>query len=66
MSLLRRNCREITRLVLEGEDRALSVGERLVLRLHWAACEGCTRFRGQVGVMREALARARDEDAGKR
>jgi hypothetical protein len=64
MNPLIRNCREVTRLVLEGEDRALTVGERTVLRLHWAVCEGCSRFRDQVGVMRGALAARRRADEG--
>lgn len=59
MNPLIRNCREVTRLVLEGEDRTLGVGERAVLRLHWAVCEGCSRFRDQVALMRGALAAQR-------
>jgi hypothetical protein len=57
MSTLRLTCREVTRLVLEGEARKLSVGERTMLRLHWLACDGCTRFRRQVRTMRGALDR---------
>lgn len=52
---LRRTCREITHLVLEGEDRALSSGERLVLRMHLLACKACPRFVRQVKFMRTAL-----------
>jgi hypothetical protein len=55
MTSLRLSCREVTRLVLEGEERSLGVGERVVLRLHWLACDGCTRFRRQVETMRGAL-----------
>ena len=58
---LRRNCREVTRIVLEGQDRELAFGERVILRLHWAACDGCTRFRGQVDLMRGALGRWRSQ-----
>ena len=56
MSALRRTCREVTRLVLEGQDRRLSATERVALRLHWLACDGCSRFRRQVEVMRGAEA----------
>ena len=28
-----------------------------VLQLHWLACDGCSRFRRQVEVMRGALGR---------
>ena len=57
MTAFRLTCREVTRLVLEGEARELSLSERVVLRLHWLACDGCTRFRRQVHTMRGALDR---------
>lgn len=41
-------CRETTRLVLEGEDRALPLGERVLVRVHLGMCKGCTRFSKQV------------------
>ena len=56
---LRRTCREVTRLVLEGELRQLGPLERLSLRLHWLACEGCARFRRQNETMRLAIDRWR-------
>jgi hypothetical protein len=62
---LRRNCREVTRIVLEGQDRTLTLQERVILRLHWAACDGCTRFREQMNLMRGALGvwrRQRDKE----
>jgi hypothetical protein len=37
MTAFRLTCREVTRLVLEGEARELSLAERTVLRLHWMA-----------------------------
>jgi hypothetical protein len=52
---IRLTCKETTRLVLEGEDRALSLGERLVVRLHLGYCKGCTRFSNQVQLMRGAM-----------
>jgi len=51
---LRRSCKEVTRLVLESEDRPLKLVERLALRLHWMRCTNCTRFRGQAALMRAA------------
>jgi len=64
---LRRDCREVTRIVLEGQERDFTLGERVILRLHWAACDGCSRFRTQVDLMRGALGRwrsQRDQDLG--
>ena len=52
---IRRTCREVTRLVLESEDRPLSAWDRLALRLHWLACAACRRFRDQSLTMRAAM-----------
>lgn len=56
---LRRSCREVTRLVLESEERQLTLTERTALQFHWMACTNCTRFKGQAEVMREAVKRWR-------
>jgi hypothetical protein len=56
---LRLTCREVTRLVLEGDERALGRLERLSLRLHWLACEACARFARQNATMRVAVDRWR-------
>jgi hypothetical protein len=53
------SCRESAHLLLQGEDRPLGLGERLLLRLHLTACDGCTRFVGQLRVMRGAVHRWR-------
>lgn len=58
------SCRDITRLVLEREERALTPWERLKLRLHMLACKACPRFERQVSFMREAMGRWRDPHRG--
>ena len=52
---LRLTCKETARLVLEGEDRTLPLGERVLVRLHLGMCKGCTRFSQQVRLMHGAL-----------
>jgi hypothetical protein len=52
---LKLTCQETVRLVLEGEDRALPLGERVLVRVHLGYCKGCTRFSQQVHLMRGAL-----------
>lgn len=63
-----KTCREVTRLVLQGEDRPLGLGERLGVRLHLLICATCPQFTRQVRLMRQASARWRaytaDDDAG--
>lgn len=61
-------CQETTRLVLEGEDRALAPGERIRVRMHQHLCRGCARFSQQVRLMRHAMQdwrrEAGDDDPG--
>jgi len=56
MSLFYRKCREVTRLVLERENRSLTLVERFAVRLHLGICLMCTRFSGQVRLMNRAMA----------
>jgi len=56
MSLFHRNCREVTRLVLERENRRLTLVERFAVRFHLGICVMCTRFTGQVQLMNRAMA----------
>jgi hypothetical protein len=58
---IRRNCKEVTTLVLQAQDRPLTRLERASLRLHWLVCVGCRRFRGQAGLMQQAMRRWRVE-----
>ena len=57
--LLFRNCREVTELVLGGEDRKLAFVERAAVRLHLQICVACPKFTRQVALMRQALPRWR-------
>ena len=54
-----RSCREVTRLVLESQDRELPLADKLALQIHWRICDGCTKFRSQAELMREAMKRWR-------
>lgn len=50
-------CQEVTRLVLQSQDRPLRPLEKASLQLHWLACQRCRDFRSQQRLMRAALAR---------
>ena len=52
---LKPTCREVHRLVSEGMDRDLSLVERVRLRLHLLVCTACTRFSGQMALLRGAM-----------
>ena len=49
------SCREVTRLVSQGQDRKLALGERTALRLHFALCKGCRNVEQQFRFLRRAV-----------
>lgn len=57
------SCKEVTRLVSQGEDRRLALGERVAVRLHFAICRGCRNMESQLKFLRVAVGRlSRDGD----
>ncbi|UTY57122.1 zf-HC2 domain-containing protein [Massilia sp. erpn] len=63
---LKPTCREVHRLVSEGMDRKLSLVERIRMRLHLTVCDACTRFSGQMSLLRQAMRRFPFDDEEKR
>jgi Putative zinc-finger len=57
-----RSCREVTRMVSQSEDRALSFAERVALRAHLAVCRGCRNAREQLLFLRRATRRLSNQD----
>jgi len=53
-------CKEATRLVSQGLDRRLGLGERLALRLHLLICDGCANFRKQAAFLHRILSSLAD------
>jgi len=49
------NCKEATSLASQGLDRRLGLGERILLRLHLAVCDGCSRVTRQFAFLRKAV-----------
>ena len=63
------NCRDTTRLLSESQERPLTFGEKVSLRLHLLMCNGCRNFNEQMGSLRRitrAYAKGIDEPADKR
>jgi hypothetical protein len=59
------SCKETTRLLSQGEDRALGFGERVALRVHLAICQGCRNVDAQFKFLRlaaQSLARDGTEE----
>ena len=49
------SCKETTRLLSQGEDRKLRLGERVALRMHLAICDGCRNVTAQFKFLRAAV-----------
>ena len=64
ITLLRRTCREAAALLVAREDRALSLPDRVALKLHLMACDACPKFENQVLTLRAAMKRWRHGAGG--
>lgn len=51
------SCKDVTHLLSEGQDRKLSVTERMSMEMHLAMCKGCSNFRKQMSFLRTACRR---------
>ncbi len=49
------NCKEVSRLISEGQDRTLPPGERARLRLHFVLCRTCRTVDEQMQFLRRAM-----------
>ena len=50
-------CKDTSRLISEGQERQLSLKERISLRLHVWMCNNCRRFEQQIVAMRKIIQR---------
>ena len=50
-------CKKTSRLISEGQERQLSMKERINLRLHLWMCNNCRRFEKQIVTMRKIMHR---------
>lgn len=48
------SCKEVTHLLSDGQDRKLTIGERINLEMHLARRKGATNYRKQMDFLREA------------
>ncbi len=49
------SCKETTRLLSQVEDRELGFGERVMVRVHLAICNGCRNVNAQFKFLRRAV-----------
>jgi len=56
------DCKTVSRLISEGQDKLLTPPERARLRLHYVVCQTCRDVDGQMSFLRQAMKRlGRDE-----
>jgi hypothetical protein len=55
MMKIKLHCRHAHRLAIESMDRTLSWRERVRLRLHLMACDMCSSFVQEIGVLRRSI-----------
>jgi hypothetical protein len=48
------SCKESTRLLSEGQDRKLTLSEKVQLEMHLTLCKGCKNFKSQMSFLRTA------------
>ena len=51
------DCKAISRLISDGQDRDLPPAERARMRLHFVICETCRGVNDQFSFLREAMKR---------
>jgi hypothetical protein len=56
------SCREASALQSQGQDRPLTLRERIRLRAHLALCRGCRNFGRQLFFIRAAMKRYLDRE----
>lgn len=49
------NCQHATKLISESQDRALSMPEKISLKMHLMMCTGCKNFSLQVPFLSKAM-----------
>ena len=54
--VIMRTCKDVSRLLSEGLDRDLALGERAAVRVHLFICTACSRVKTQFEFLRRAAA----------
>ncbi len=55
--MIRISCKESSRLISQGLDRDLDLGQRAALRLHLFICTACARVKTQFAFLHRAVPR---------
>lgn len=56
------DCKEVSRLISEGQDQALDPAARARMRLHFVICSACRNVDAQMNFLRLALRKLGRDD----
>lgn len=56
------DCKEVSRLISDGQDDRLPVADRARMRLHFVLCETCRNVDEQMQFIRRAMRKLSDEE----
>ena len=59
---LQLDCKEVSRLISQGQDQTLPASERARLRLHFVVCQTCRNVDEQMDFIRRAMRRLGQDD----
>lgn len=51
------DCKEVSRLISDGQDQQLPAGDRARMRLHFVICQTCRNVDEQMQFIRQAMKR---------
>jgi hypothetical protein len=54
------SCKDVSRLVSQGQERPFGWWERWRLNMHLSVCAACTRFDAQMRFLRRAMRKYRE------
>jgi hypothetical protein len=59
---LKLDCKDVSRLISDGQDQELPSAERAKLRLHFVICEACRNVDEQMQFIRRAMKKLGHEE----
>ncbi|KAF0814061.1 hypothetical protein IGB42_01741 [Andreprevotia sp. IGB-42] len=54
------NCKKVSRLLSDAQDRQLNAGEWLLVQTHLPICNNCRNYRRQLSVLQQATRALRE------
>jgi Putative zinc-finger len=56
------DCKDVSRLISDGQDQDLPAAERAQLRLHFVICQACRNVDEQMQFIRRAMKKLGNDD----